>query len=321
MLNKLIEKASSANTSIPSIPKLRSSSSSSIPSGSGSAGTAVAGESSVNAIAMSVLAASKRGDGLGDLDIESWSVEEINQLLSTLLDKRRQLESAEKEVEVQLLADFLRMAKEKKEQELIKLQQQLECLSQDLSYVNTQANSLVSSRKQSRRGRGMVVTKSASGGEKEGSAPGSPLEVPDGGGGSEEKSGRKRMREDMEVDSVATKNATFDSEPADMCTFPPAKKLARDLQHSPEQAKSSVSDNTSDSITTTLSTAGAAAPGSGTGGAGSVEGAGAGTGGGSGNGSGSVGSGFRFRVDPKQQERVHLHFEDLQQSYFEWRLG
>lgn len=58
---------------------------------------------------------------------------EINSLLGTLLDKKRQLESAEKEMEFEILTDFLTRMKTEKELARARLERELVCLNEDLA--------------------------------------------------------------------------------------------------------------------------------------------------------------------------------------------
>ncbi|RUP45341.1 WD40-repeat-containing domain protein [Jimgerdemannia flammicorona] len=66
-------------------------------------------------------------------DGKEWTVAEINSLLSTLLDKKRQLESAEKEMEFEILTDFLTRMKTEKERAWARLERELACLNEDLA--------------------------------------------------------------------------------------------------------------------------------------------------------------------------------------------
>eukprot|EP00698_Gefionella_okellyi_P024230 TRINITY_DN8495_c0_g1_i1.p1 TRINITY_DN8495_c0_g1~~TRINITY_DN8495_c0_g1_i1.p1 ORF type:complete len:597 (+),score=111.73 TRINITY_DN8495_c0_g1_i1:71-1861(+) len=63
------------------------------------------------------------------------SVSDINSLLRTLTDKKRRLETDEKEVELEVLSDFLQRAKQQKLEAAAKLQAQIECLVEDISTV------------------------------------------------------------------------------------------------------------------------------------------------------------------------------------------
>ncbi|KAL1924522.1 uncharacterized protein VTP21DRAFT_4176 [Calcarisporiella thermophila] len=74
-----------------------------------------------------------------------WSMDEINELLASLLDKKRQLESVEKEEVLQLMHDFLQMSKTQKEKTMESLYRELQCLTEDLKKTQEQLSSLDSS--------------------------------------------------------------------------------------------------------------------------------------------------------------------------------
>ncbi|CAG8516301.1 5190_t:CDS:10, partial [Ambispora gerdemannii] len=70
------------------------------------------------------------------------SVEDIDTMLITLLAKKHKMESAEKELELDVLADFLSNMKSKKEKKLELLTEELECIDKDLEITHEKLKSL-----------------------------------------------------------------------------------------------------------------------------------------------------------------------------------
>ncbi|CAG8556200.1 10038_t:CDS:10, partial [Ambispora leptoticha] len=70
------------------------------------------------------------------------SVEDIDAMLITLLAKKHKMESAEKELELDVLADFLSNMKSKKEKKLELLTKELECIDKDLTITHEKLKSL-----------------------------------------------------------------------------------------------------------------------------------------------------------------------------------
>ena len=75
-----------------------------------------------------------------------WSVSEVNSLLRVLADKKRKMEIDDKEVEMDVLTDFLHKAKQQKEEELSKLKGEIAFLNEDLERVDEMKSELMGSR-------------------------------------------------------------------------------------------------------------------------------------------------------------------------------
>lgn len=63
---------------------------------------------------------------------QNWSVNEIDHLVGTLMDKKRKLEANEREVEAEVLVEFLRLAKSQKEENISKLSGEITRLDEDI---------------------------------------------------------------------------------------------------------------------------------------------------------------------------------------------
>ncbi|KAK9702494.1 hypothetical protein K7432_011203 [Basidiobolus ranarum] len=75
---------------------------------------------------------------------DEWGVDDLNQLMTTLLDKKCQLESQKKRVEYEILLDFLQKAKSRKEESLSRLQKELQFINDDIGFARNEISSLVS---------------------------------------------------------------------------------------------------------------------------------------------------------------------------------
>ncbi|KAJ3279932.1 RING finger and WD repeat domain-containing protein 2 [Borealophlyctis nickersoniae] len=142
----------------------------------------------------------------GEEGEEDWSVNDIDRMLSSLLDRKRRLEAAEKQVELRLLADFLRETKAQKEEALRLLNKELECLDEDLMAVQKRSIRL----RQAQQGHGTQSqgdSTQATIPAGDVGSPKGPAQVPDGSNelqmGVVEQRGKKRSHEEMEQDLTA----------------------------------------------------------------------------------------------------------------------
>ncbi|TPX40051.1 hypothetical protein SeLEV6574_g06822 [Synchytrium endobioticum] len=67
-----------------------------------------------------------------------WSVNDINNILSSLLDRKHQLETTQREIELELVSEFLKKAKQVKEDELTRVTKELDVIQADLESVSNQ---------------------------------------------------------------------------------------------------------------------------------------------------------------------------------------
>ncbi|KAJ3141916.1 coatomer subunit alpha [Physocladia obscura] len=77
---------------------------------------------------------------LAAVSADNSSIKEIDTMLLALIEKRKQLESNEKEIQLELLAEFLKKSKYEKEQELANLNEQISCINEDLQLVKMELN-------------------------------------------------------------------------------------------------------------------------------------------------------------------------------------
>ncbi|KAJ3061248.1 coatomer subunit alpha, partial [Podochytrium sp. JEL0797] len=77
-------------------------------------------------------------DGIGSSSKQAAGLKEIDSMLLSLMEKRKQLESNDKEIQLELMSRFLKRTKDEKEKELEALRQSMSFLTQDLSTITAE---------------------------------------------------------------------------------------------------------------------------------------------------------------------------------------
>ncbi|TPX34474.1 hypothetical protein SmJEL517_g02905 [Synchytrium microbalum] len=160
-----------------------------------------------------------------------WSVNDINNILSSLLDRKRQLETTQKEIELELVSEFLKKAKQVKEDELTRVTRELEIIQTDLDVVSTQYSST-----SFRRPDALSAMPMSSGGSI--GSNGEVAQVPDGSGDAivadaDGRTRRKRRHSDIDDNEDESETASVASYPTD--TTP--NRIGIDLESSTSTLK------------------------------------------------------------------------------------
>ncbi|KAJ3298937.1 coatomer subunit alpha [Rhizoclosmatium sp. JEL0117] len=97
-----------------------------------------AGVDSPNATSMGTIAANLSVDPSTTMNSSNPGLKEIDSMLNSLIERRKQLESNEPDIQWELYNQFLKKTKQQKEIQLEALRQAMACLDEDLSHVQSE---------------------------------------------------------------------------------------------------------------------------------------------------------------------------------------